>query len=282
MDTEPRTRSKFTTGQQGRASSGALTPLRDTLGLRRRLRRDGQAAIFRPAAPEPRFTRQPDAPRIANGPSADNPYRLGAELFRLVWISPDATPDKPFTGPDISQWRAPPTRLLGVPLEAVTARRQRQSALRQYSSVRPDAESHLQLERTGDVTLSFSFNLPTDSLQVTPVLRATRSVARKEYIVLFSFNDPGAPIGVENVPDGLNWSESRSAAFAYTPPTDIDPKRGDALVRLPTITLRSGGKLTLTVLASATGDAESNPVFLDAILETELLERLTIITAEGA
>lgn len=130
------------------------------------------------------------------------------------------------------------------------------------------------------MTSSFSFRLPIDSLQVTPVLRADRSVARKEYIVLFNFYDSGSTAGAETVPTGLNWSESRGMAFAYTPPTDFDTKRGDALVRLPTIALRPGGELTLTVKPSVSVATEPDRVFLDAVLETELLDRSTIITAE--
>lgn len=131
------------------------------------------------------------------------------------------------------------------------------------------------------MTSSFSFRLPTDALRVTPVLRANRTVARKEYIVLFSFSDLEAATGPETVPAGLNWSESRGEAFAYTPPTDLNAERGDALVRLPTIdTVQSSRELTLTVRPSAPIASEPDPVFLDAVLETELLGRPTIITAE--
>lgn len=131
------------------------------------------------------------------------------------------------------------------------------------------------------MTSSFSFRLPTDALRVTPVLRAGRSIARKEYIVLFSFSDPETAAGPDTVPAGLNWSESRGEAFAYPPPTDVDAERGDAIVRLPTVdTVQSSRELTLTVQAWAPVASVPDPVFLDAVLETELLGRPTIITAE--
>lgn len=123
---------------------------------------------------------------------------------------------------------------------------------------------------------SLVFTLLDDIPSVRPVLKASRTVKEKDYIVTVEFEGGDPTLEKSSVPLGLQWSTSLRCPFTYLPATE------DGRVTRLTAFEPPIGTTTITLTIRPWGTAAPNQPspYSDAVLEATLLERTSLIIGE--
>ncbi|MGP9747372.1 hypothetical protein [Brachybacterium sp. AOP29-B2-41] len=133
-----------------------------------------------------------------------------------------------------------------------------------------------------------TFRIPLPGLVVTPVLKLSRILSAKEYIVTFDFHssadanalstDSGG--GREMTPKGLLWSELLGSPFAYVPATD-DDEPGEHQLKLPRFQLPLSTSAVSLTTVPWTREAKAKPTpTTGLILEAKFKSQPIVILPE--
>lgn len=125
---------------------------------------------------------------------------------------------------------------------------------------------------------SLLFRLPDTLLTVRPVLKTSRAVREKDYILSVVFEGTASPMDSDCVPAGLQWSTSLKCPFVYLPASESSGSVGLDEFQVP------AGTTSLNVRIRPWGSATPNQAspYSDMVLETTLLDRTALILGKEA